>query len=40
MEQYEDGSINSEDLTFEEILEILETYLDDSEVEELDFNDD
>lgn len=39
MEYDENGRVNSEELTFEEVLEILDECLDDSGVEELDFND-
>jgi hypothetical protein len=40
MEHNEDGTIDSEELTFEEVLEILNTCLDESGVQELNFNDD
>lgn len=36
----EEGNVDREDLTFEEVLDILREQLDDTGVEELDFNDD
>lgn len=36
----EEGNVDREDLTFEEVLDILKEQLDETGVEELDFNDD
>lgn len=38
MEYSEDGKVSSDDLTFEEIMGILQEHLEEPEVEELDFN--
>lgn len=39
MEQHEDGTLSRDDLTFEEILELLDECLEESGVKELNFND-